>query len=120
MDNKGLFKLLKLDNLIEHLSGYVEDKIDLVKIELKEELALAIAKIIITMVMVVFVLFALLFASITLAIYLNTLLQSNLAGYGIVASFYLVLFIIVFLAKKHPKLHTWIEQKVKQISSSKI
>ena len=120
MDNKGLFKLLKLDNLIEHLSGYVEDKIALVKIELKEELAVAIAKIIITIVMIIFVLFAILFASITLAVYLNKLLDSNLLGFGLVSIFYLVLFLFIFVAKKHPKLHRWIEEKVNQISKSKI
>ena len=43
MEVKGLFKLLKLDNMIEHLSGYIEDRIEIVKLEAKEEIATGIA-----------------------------------------------------------------------------
>ena len=120
MDNKGLFKLFKLDNLIEHLSGYVEDKIALAKIEIKEELAVVAAKAIITIIMTLFLLFALLFASIVLGIYLSAVLGSYVFGFGAVCIFYILLFILLSFFKNHPKFNAWIEKKVNKPTSDKV
>ena len=35
----SIFKFLRLDNLVENLSGYVETRIELVKLEVREEIA---------------------------------------------------------------------------------
>ena len=44
---------------------------------------------------------------------------TDLVGFGLVGLFYFLLFIVVFVVKKHPKLLDWVEKKVSQISSSK-
>lgn len=117
MENKGLFKLLKLDNLIEHFSGYVEDKIALVKIEAKEEVISLLTKAIIIFVMVLFFVLALFFGTIVLAMYLNEVLESSIIGYAIVSLMYLLLFVLVFIFRNHFPIHQWIENKVNKNSS---
>lgn len=112
MESKGLLKLLKLDSLIEHLTGYAEDKIALFKIEAKEELSTVITKVIIIFLVVVFAAFFLLFASLTLAIYLNSVLNSSISGFAIVALIYLVVLVAVVLLKDHKAFHRLVEKSV--------
>ncbi|MDH5367912.1 MAG: phage holin family protein [Cyclobacteriaceae bacterium] len=116
MENNRLLKLLKLDNLIDHLSGYIEDKIELVKIEAKEEVAVFLTKAIIIIVMVLFFVFALFFSTIVLAMYLNKVLEDSIIGYGIVSLMYLLLFILVLIFKNYFPIHQWIEKRVNKNS----
>lgn len=94
-----MLKFLKLDGLSEHLSGYVEDKIALLKLELQEDAASAGAKVLILSIMLVFGLCSLLFASIGVAILLNKVLDHTYTGYLLMAGMYLILTLIAFSLK---------------------
>lgn len=112
MESKGLLKLLKLDSLVEHLTGYAEDKIELFKIEAKEELSTIITKAIIILLIIVFASFFLLFLSLALAIYLNHALQTQVGGYAIMAIAYLIILVTVFMLKDSKSLHKAVEKSM--------
>lgn len=89
-----ILKLLKLENLFESVSGYVESKLELFKMEIREEVVSIAARILVFLIIgLCFVLFLIL-ASIGLAYYLGTLVGMT-GGILIVAGFYLLVFALL-------------------------
>jgi uncharacterized membrane protein YqjE len=81
-----------MDSLVDNVTGYVEARIELLKIEIKEEVAKGLAKALVAVVMIaVFTLFVLLIS--VAAAYK----ASESLGIAVVASFYLFVGLIVFL-----------------------
>lgn len=95
-----ILKFLHLDGILENLSGYVEARVALVKLEIREEVASILSRGLMIMLIIMVGFLCLLFLSIGLANYLNTLLGSEYAGYGIVALFFGVLLFILLLLRK--------------------
>jgi hypothetical protein len=93
-----ILKFLRLDGLLSNLSGYIESRVDLVKIEIREEVAGILSRGLIMMLIIMVGLMCMLFLSLAAAQYLNTLLMSEYLGYVIVALFYglLVGFLLIF------------------------
>jgi len=104
MDTKGVMKFLKLEGLLDHLSGYVEDRIELLKLELQEDAASIGTKILLIGIMLMLGLFFLLFISIASAIMLNIVLVHAYLGYLIVGGVYLILTLIAFAFKDNEKI----------------
>lgn len=77
------------------LKKYISDRITLVKLLAIEKVSTIAAGIVSGVILLVLVLFFLVFASITLGFFLAHLLDSNTAGFGIVAGIYLLLLIII-------------------------
>lgn len=102
MDNLKdfLFKFLRLENLVNHLSGYVESRIALVKLEIREELAHSLSKAIIMMILLLFGFLFLLFLSLALAHYLNLYFEDDYAGYLLVGGTYGLIFIVLLVFRK--------------------
>lgn len=94
MLGNSITKFLKLDNLISNLTGYVETKVELVKVEVKEEVTKGISQA------VVYLLIAFVFAmvlnllSFGIAIALSNRI-GPLAGFGAVAAVYVVAGIVL-------------------------
>ncbi len=85
----------------QKLQQYIQQRILLLRLQGTEKVS-RIAAVIITSVLIIVVgLFLLVFASITAGLWLASITGSLIAGFGIVALFYLVvfLFIILFLKK---------------------
>ncbi|MFN5168242.1 MAG: phage holin family protein [Cyclobacteriaceae bacterium] len=97
---ESIFKFLRLDNLIRHLTGYVETRLDLFKLEIKEEVARAIAHLVILVFLILFGLMLLLFLSIGVAQWLNAYLNQTATGYFIVGGVYFILFLVFIIFKK--------------------
>lgn len=113
----SLIKFLRLDNLIDNLSGYVEARIDLLKIEIREDVAKVLAQgLVITAVLLLALMF-LLFFSIGLANYLNTFFIDTYTGYWIVAGIYGIPGLLFLLFKK--KISNYFEHKMMEIIKSK-
>ncbi len=110
-ERKGLLSFFNIDSIIDNLSGYIEKKIALLKIELKEDLAVAGAKILIMLVLALFMFMIILFLSIGAGVLLNMVLENDYLGFFIVAGFYLLLFVIFGLLHKQ----LGIEQKLEEI-----
>lgn len=104
-----ILKLLKLDSLFENLSGYVESKIELFKVEVREEVVSIISKILVVLISALCLFFCLILASLGLAYYLGTLVGMT-GGLLIVAGVYLLIFIllIVFREQVSEGIHTMV------------
>jgi uncharacterized membrane protein YqjE len=112
MLKETLLKFLKLDGLVNNLTGYIETRIELMKYEVKEDMARAISKVALLLMVSVFFVFFLLFASAAVAHKIGESL-GTFAGYGIVAGFYLVLLLFIVLLRE-PLSHR-VEKKIKDI-----
>jgi uncharacterized membrane protein YqjE len=95
-DKKGLFSFLNLDSIVENLSGFVEKKIEIYKIEFKEEAARAGAKLVVMFVLALALFMAVFFFTVGLAAILNNVLESTYLGFLIMAGFYLLI-VVVFI-----------------------
>lgn len=85
-----------MDSLIENITGYVEARIELMKIEMKEEVAKGLAKALVFVVMTaVFTLFVLLMSM--AAAYKLGESVGAFGGFAIIAGFYLLLGFLLFL-----------------------
>lgn len=93
-----IFKLLRLDGVINHLSGYVESRLELIKFEVREEMIKVISRGLALGIIVLLALLFLVFISFGLANTLNSHFENNATGYWIVSGLYGVpcLFLIVF------------------------
>jgi protein-S-isoprenylcysteine O-methyltransferase Ste14 len=111
-----ILKVLKLDSLVNNLTGYIETRLELMKYEVKEDMARAISKIAILLVLSVFFIFFLLFASAAIAHKIGESLGS-FTGYSIVASFYLVLLLLILILRE--PLGKRVEKKIKNIITQK-
>jgi sorbitol-specific phosphotransferase system component IIC len=104
-----------MDSLVDNVTGYIEARIELMRIEIKEEIARGLAKAIVTIVMIaVFTLFVLLI-SIAAAHKVGESI-GMFGGYGVVASFYLLLGLLVFLFRNPitEKLEKRLEERMKK------
>lgn len=95
-----IFKFLRLDNLMTHLTGYVEARIELLKVEIREEVAKVLASALVLIIVIFLALIFLLFLSVGLANYLNVVLESEHAGFWIVAGVYGLPCLIFVLFRK--------------------
>ena len=100
---KNIFEIFSVKNLINTLINFIETKVEIYKIQFKEEAAKAISALILlvifSMLGLLFVLFLSLFASEVI----NTLLDSNYIGYIIIAAFYLLCIYIIYLLRRKIK-----------------
>lgn len=89
MFRESIAKFFKVDNLISNVAGFVETKIELIKVEVKEELAKSLSKAIFYLLLFfVFALFVIFFST-AVAWQLSTRL-GTFWGFTIVAGFYIV------------------------------
>ncbi len=94
----SILKFLKLETLIENLTGYVETRIELTKIEIKEDLAKGLAKVAVFMLIgSVLILFVILI-SVAVAFLIGQSV-GTFGGFTIVAGFYLLLGLLLFAFK---------------------
>ena len=107
-EKSKLFKFLRIDAIIENLTGLIEARLELAKLELKEEVAKAGARIIAGVVLAFLLVMIIIFVSITLAAWLNYLLASMFFGYLIVTGFYLLVLVLLIAFKAH----IWLQQKI--------
>lgn len=111
MLKETLLKFLKLDGLMAHLTEYIETRLELVKYELKEDLARAISKGTIVLTIAALITLVVFFASVSLAFVLSEWVGLH-SGFAIVAGLYLVLMIVVIIFRE-PISHK-VEQEIKK------
>jgi uncharacterized membrane protein YqjE len=95
-----ILKFLRLDGIISNLSGYVETRVALVKIEIREEVANILSRGLVIMLIIMVGFLCLLFLSLAGAQYLNTVLESPYAGYVIVALFFGFILALLLVFRK--------------------
>ncbi|HCW06965.1 MAG TPA: hypothetical protein DGG95_06330 [Cytophagales bacterium] len=90
-----ILKFLKLDSLIASLSGYLESKVDLLKLEVREELIKVVSRGLMVGVYFLLGMLFLVFFSFGLANYLGERMNSIYSGYWIVSAGYALIGIIL-------------------------
>jgi hypothetical protein len=112
-----LLKFFKLDSIVGNLTGYVESRVALVKMEIREEVASVLSRALIVMVMFFTGFLVLLFLSVGLAEYLNTLWEGDFMGFVLVGGFYALL-LILMIAFRNNVLHS-LEKKFEEMIKHK-
>ena len=85
------------DSLIGNLTGYLDTRIDLVRLEIQQKVSTIFVGTIHGVVLALLGLLFVIFLSIFAGLGLNTVLDSNFWGFGIVAGFYLLLLVLVLV-----------------------
>ena len=89
-----------MDNIVKHLAGLVEAKIELAKIEIKEQVALIASKVVYLAIAVILAFLVLVSLNIGLAALINVWLHSAFWGFFIVAVFYAILMVILLIFRE--------------------
>lgn len=100
---KGILKFLKVDNLIHTLTDYLETRIALMKVEVKDEIAKGLRAALIYIAMALMAFFFALFLSLTIALVLNHVLDSTFWGFVIVTGIYLFTLLTLYSLRNSPK-----------------
>jgi Mn2+/Fe2+ NRAMP family transporter len=95
MLKENLLKFLKLDSLIENVSGYIEARIDLLRIEIREELAQGISRAVVYVVLLAIVMLFVFLTSMAVAFKIAESLGA-FAGFGIVGGIYFVVGLLLY------------------------
>lgn len=112
---EALAKFLKLDGLIENVSGYVEARIKLLKIEVREDVAKAITHGLLFAFLLLVAFLFIVFLSIGVALFLNRYFAEAYMGFSIVAGVYFFLFLLAYGFRKliHKQLEDHLNNKLK-------
>lgn len=93
-DEEDATKTPRTDNIMANLKGYLDTRIDLVRLEVQEKVKGAVVGGMHGAALAGIGLFFFLFLNIFLGLLLNDALDSSYWGFGILAGFYLVLLIL--------------------------
>ena len=85
------------DSLIGNLTGYLDTRIDLVRLEAQEKVKGVFISIVHAMALGLLGILFVIFGSIYLGFVLNDALDSSSAGFGLVAALYLALAVLFFV-----------------------
>ena len=97
---EAIFKFLRLDNLVDNLSGYFDTRVALIKIEIREEVARVITHGLMIATLFLLGLLFLVFLSIGMANYLNDYFHDSTTGFWIVSGAYALFGLIIGLFRK--------------------
>lgn len=117
-EKKGLLNLLGFGSIVENFKGLVDTKIKILKLEIKDELANAMSKILIGVVLINLLFFALLLLSIALSIYLGEIFNNYYLGFIGTGGIYIVLFIFLLVFKERLGLKEAIEKELNRVLDS--
>ena len=98
--SETIFKFLHLDNLVQNLNNYVEARIELIKVEIREDVSKAIARGMVIMALFFIGFLFLIFLSVGLAHYLNRFFEGAYGGYWSVAGIYGATFLLLLVFKR--------------------
>lgn len=96
--NKGL-NFLNIDKVVDHLSKFVEIKLEIYELKVKEQLVGIVSSFATLALIISLGLFMLFFCSLALGFYLNGILESRFLGFLIVGLIYLLICIILVIFK---------------------
>lgn len=98
MIRDSLAKFFKVDSLIGNLTGYIETRVELLKVEAKEELSKGLSNILVFLLLAFVFALVIVFLSVAIALVIGEQI-GGFAGFIIVAVFYLIIGIILFSSR---------------------
>ena len=97
---EAIFKLLRIDSLVDSVSGYVENRVKLLKLEIREDVANVLSKGLVHTFIFLFAFFFIIFFSLGLAQFLNNYFDGGFEGYWIVSGAYFLVFLLLLVIRK--------------------
>lgn len=113
-EKKGLLGMLGIDKIFENIKKLIDTRLQIIKLEIKEEISKSLSNIIFSLIILNVALFSILFLSIGLSIYIGSLLENYYYGFLIIGGFYLALLLLLILMKDNKWLKDQIELKLNQ------
>lgn len=110
-EKSKLFKFLRVDAIIEHLTGLIEARLEIAKLEVREELAKIGASIIAIVVLSFLGVLIIVFLSFSIATLLNHILDSEFLGYFIITGFYSLVLILLLVFN----VRSWLQNKIEGV-----
>lgn len=99
MLKETLSKFFKVDSIIENLTGFVETRVELLKIEVKEDLAKGLAKATAWFAIGLIALLFLVFASVGVALLIGERI-GTFGGFLVVAGIYLIIATVLYVRRE--------------------
>lgn len=87
----------KSTNLIENLMGYIDTRIDIIRLEIQEKLKSSLVSLLHAVLLGFAAFMSVIFLSIFLGLLLNHLLDSSFWGFGIIALIYILLLVVLLI-----------------------
>ncbi|MCC9136659.1 phage holin family protein [Pontibacter silvestris] len=87
----------KNNNLIEHLMGYIDTRIDIIRLEIQEKLKASFVGLLHVILLGFAAFMSFIFLNIFLGLLLNHLLGSSFWGFGIIALIYIILTVVLVI-----------------------
>lgn len=109
------FKFLKFDAVIDNIKGYIDTRIQLLKLEAAEKFAQIITIVLLLITVIFFGMLAFMFLNLALGGFLNQILNSQYLGYLIVGLFYFFLMMLLVFAISKGWIHKLIKRKTSSI-----
>jgi hypothetical protein len=113
---ESIAKFLKLDSLMENLTGYVETRIEILKYDLKEDLSRVLSKVSILLAVALTGMFVLLFLSVAVAVAIGGKV-GYFSGFALVSLFYVIIGVVLLMNRE--SLGGKIELKIKEVIKQK-
>lgn len=88
-----------IEDLVDDAKGFLEARVEFTRLYIVEKASKIFADLVTSTAVIVCFILAFLFGSVTLALYLSSVLGSYAGGFGCVSLFYILLAIIVYLTK---------------------
>lgn len=95
----GLENIFNIKGIFDKISSYLEARLELFKLEAKEEVSHIIAKALLMLVIAGAFTFFLLFASVAASIYIGEYLDSYFYGFMIVGGVYIVIMLLIIMLR---------------------
>lgn len=114
LDNlkEEIFRILGIDAVIRSFSDYIESRINLVKMEVREEISRHLSRFMVAAIILLLFFMAFGFLSLTAGLYLNEVTGSSWKGFLILGGVYLVVAFMVLLFRS--SLSRSVQQKMKE------
>lgn len=116
MFKESILKFLKLEGLLSNITGYVEARIELMKLDIKEDLARGLAKIAVFVVLGFALTLFILLISMAIAFKIGESL-GNFSGFAIVAGGYFLLGCILYILRN--TISTSLEKQLTELLNKK-
>ncbi len=98
--SETILKFLRLDNFVHNITGYVEARIELMKVEIREDVSKAVARGLVSIALTLIGFMFLAFFSVGLAHFINAFFDKPYVGYWSVAGLYALLFLVLMLFRR--------------------
>ncbi|SRR5690606_16754291 len=116
MLRESIAKFFKVDSLISNLTGYVETRIELMKLEAKEELAKGLSRVLVFFLLAFVFALVIVFTTVGVALLIAERL-GGFAAFCIVGGFYAVVGVVMILARE--SLTAAVEKRMRNMMNKK-